>query len=142
MTPGRSLGLEPSTRKGELLTARWLDIDLSPQTWRIPDTKSNKSHLLPLPAPVITILESLPSRDKSGWVFPSDSSTGHVTNPAKAWKRIRNRAGVPDVRIHDLRRTLGSWMVAQWFNLPLVGRTLNNIQVSNTARYAHSRWTG
>jgi site-specific recombinase XerD len=44
---------------------------------------------------------------------------------------------VPDVRIHDLRHTLASKLVAQGANLPLVGRALNHSQVSTTACYAH-----
>jgi integrase len=70
-------------------------------------------------------------------VFPGDGATGHVIEPAKAWQRIRVRARVPDVRIHDLRHTLASWLVAQGFNLPLVGRALNHRQTATTARYAH-----
>jgi integrase len=70
-------------------------------------------------------------------VFPGDGASGHIVEPAKAWQRIRARAGVPDVRIHDLRHTLASWLVAQGFNLPLVGRALNHTQTATTARYAH-----
>jgi integrase len=125
------------TRRSELLAMRWADIDVTARTWRIPETKAGNTHLLPLSAPVMAILESLPSKDKSEWCFPGDGASGHLMEPAKAWQRIRNRAGVPDVRIHDLRHTLASWLVAQGFNLPLVGRALNHTQVSTTARYAH-----
>jgi integrase len=102
---------------------------------RLPETKAGRPHLLPLPA--IAILETVPSRGNGEWVFPSDSASGHIVEPAKAWQRIRKRAGVPDVRIHDLRHTLASWLVAQGFNLPLIGRALNHSQVSTTERYAH-----
>ena len=125
------------TRKTELLTMRWADIDLTARTWRIPETKAGNSHLLPLPMPAMAMLEALPSRDKSEWVFPGEGASGHIVEPAKAWQRIRARAGVPDVRIHDLRHTLASWLVAQGFNLPLVGRALNHTQTATTARYAH-----
>jgi integrase len=131
------MALMLGTRRGELLAMRWADIDLTARTWRIPETKAGNTHLLPLPGPVMAMLESLPSRDKSDWVFPGEGATGHIVEPAKAWQRVRARAGVPDVRIHDLRHTLASWLVAQGFNLPLVGRALNHTQVSTTARYAH-----
>jgi integrase len=131
------ISLMLGTRKSELMTMRWADIDLDARTWRIPETKAGNSHLLPLPNPVITILTDLPSRQQSEWVFPSDSASGHIVEPAKAWGRIRRRAGVPDVRIHDLRHTLASWLVAQGFNLPLIGRALNHTQMATTARYAH-----
>ena len=132
------LALMLGTRKSELLTMCWSDIDFNQCTWRIPETKAGNSHLLPLPSPAIAMLEALPSREQSEWVFPSlDSKAGHIVEPAKAWQRIRRRAGVPDVRIHDLRHTLASWLVAQGFNLPLIGRTLNHSQAATTARYAH-----
>jgi integrase len=126
------------TRKSELLAMRWTDVDLSARTWRIPETKVGNSHLLPLPGPAATMLETLPSRGQSEWVFPSrESKAGHIVEPAKAWQRIRKSAGVPDVRIHDLRHTLASWLVAEGFNLPLIARALNHTQVSTTNRYAH-----
>ena len=55
---------------------------------------------------------------------------------AKPWKRIRQAAKLKDVRIHDLRRTVGSWMVAAGASLPLIGKTLNHQNVSTTQVYA------
>jgi integrase len=104
---------------------------------RLPQTKAGRPHLLPLPSPVVEILESLPSRGQSEWVFPSDRTEGPCVEPGKAWQRIRERAGVPDARIHDLRHTLASWLVAQGYTLPLIGRALNHSQTSTTERYAH-----
>jgi integrase len=131
------LALMLGTRKSELLAMRWTDIDLTARTWRIPETKAGNTHLLPLPGPAMAMLDALPSRDKSEWVFPGDGASGHIVEPAKAWQRIRKRAGVADVRIHDLRHTLASWLVAQGFNLPIIGRALNHTQPATTARYAH-----
>jgi integrase len=98
-------------RKNDLLGARWADIDFEQRTWRLPTTKAGRSHLLPLPESAVDILRSLPSRGQE-FIFPGIGRTGHLAEPKKAWVRIRNRAGVPDVRIHDLRRTLGSWLAA------------------------------
>ena len=124
------------SRRSELLGTRWDDIDLKRRTWHLPMTKAGRSHLLPLPEAAISILESLPSRGESEFVFPGDGATGHLVEPKKAWIRIRERAGVPDVRIHDLRRTLGSWLAAQGYSLPLIGRALNHTNVSTTQVYA------
>lgn len=131
------LALMLGTRRSELLAARWSDIDLEQRVWRIPETKDGEPHLLPLPKPAVALLESLRSRARSEWVFPAQSASGHIVEPAKAWQRIRTRAGVPDVRIHDLRHTLASWMVGQGYNLPLIGRALNHSQITTTQRYAH-----
>jgi len=124
-------------RRGELLCARWPDVDLAARTWRLPTTKAGRPHLLPLPTPAVTILESLPSRDQADWLFPSPAAaSGHLEEPKKAWQRIRDRAQVPDVRVHDLRRTLGSWLAASGYGLPLIGRVLNHTQPATTAVYA------
>jgi len=124
-------------RRSELLSMRWTDIDFNQRAWRIPTTKAGNSHLLPLPAPAMAILESLPSRDTSEWVFSGDGRTGHIVEPGFAWKRVRERASVADVRVHDLRHTFASWLVAQGYNLPLIGRALNHASTSTSERYAH-----
>ena len=132
-----ALSLMLGTRKSELLATRWTDLEFKQRTLRIPRTKAGRPHLLPLPTPAISILESLPSRNASEWVFPSAASaTGHMVSPKPAWARIRRAAGVPDVQIHDLRRTLGSWLAASGYSLPLIGRALNHSNVSTTAIYA------
>jgi integrase len=136
------LSLMLGTRKSELLAMKWPDIDFAARTWRIPQTKSGKPHLLPLPAAAIAILESLPSRNTSEWVFPGEGKSGHLMEPSKSWQRIRRRAGVPDVRIHDLRHTLGAWLTEQGINLPLIGRALNHSQAATTMRYAHASLNG
>jgi integrase len=131
------LALVLGCRKGELCALRWADIDFEQRTLRLPATKAGRSHLLPLPAPAVAMLEALPSRGEREWVFPGNRAAGHIVEPAKAWQRIRARAAVTDVRLHDLRHTLASWLVAAGFGLPLIGRALNHSQIATTERYAH-----
>src|SRR5215472_10146220 len=138
------LSLLLGTRRGELATARWADIDFAQAVLHIPNTKSGRPHLLPLPRPAVQILEGLPSRHNSQWLFPGEKTNTSITAPSNAWQRIRRRAGlngdenVPNsaVRQHDLRRTLGSWLAASGYSLPLIGRALNHANVSTTAIYA------
>ena len=131
------LALLLGPRRQELLRARWPELDFPARSWRLPTTKAGRPHLLPLPTPAVEILESLPSRGQSEWVFPSPTArSGHLEEPKKAWQRIRERANTKDVRIHDLRRTLGSWLAASGYGLPMIGRVLNHSQPSATAVYA------
>jgi integrase len=130
------LSLLLGPRRSELLSARWEDIDFEQRTWTIPTTKAGRSHVLPLPNAAVEILAGLPSRGESGFVFPGNGATGHLIEPKKIWDKIRTSAGVPDVRVHDLRRTLGSWLAAQGYSLPLIGRALNHSNVATTAIYA------
>jgi integrase len=126
------------SRRGELLAAKWEHVDLDQRIWRIPTSKTGESRLVPLPAPAVDIIEGLPSRGASEWLFPARGATvsGHVESPGAAWRRIRARAGVPDVRVHDLRRTLGSWLAGAGYNLTLIGKALGHSSINSTAIYA------
>lgn len=132
------LSLLLGPRKSELLSARWADFDLKQGVWRIPATKSDRPHTLPLSRPAVKILEQLrhANRATSEFVFPGHGVTGHLVEPKAAWARIKRRAGLQNVRLHDLRRTLASVMVARGYGLPLIGKTLNHTNPATTAVYA------
>ena len=72
------------------------------------------------------------------WVFPSASSaSGHIAGPGRSWDDVRARAGLSDLRWHDLRRSLGSWATITGANLPVVGKMLGHGAGSSaTAVYA------
>ena len=123
-------------RKTEVLCMRWEDLDLKQATWRIPETKAGRPHLLPLPRAAVKLLAHLPRQEGSPYVFPGRRQGQHLVKLSKAWKTIRQEAKLEDVRIHDLRRTLGSWLAASGASLPLIGKALNHSQVSTTAVYA------
>lgn len=122
-------------RKGNVLSMRWQDINLYSQKWRIPDTKNGEPITIPLSSQVIEILQN---RKTGGeYVFPSAlSNKGYFQDPKKAWKRILQRAQIEDLRIHDLRRTLGSWQVATGANLSIIGKSLGHKTHEATAIYA------
>jgi integrase len=74
--------------------------------------------------------------DPSGFVFPGKGQTGHLAEPKKGWARVLHRAGLSDLRIHDLRRTLGSWQAKQGASLAIIGKSLNHKNQNTTAIYA------
>ena len=61
----------------------------------------------------------------------------HLTDLQRPWRRIRARAGLEDVRFHDLRHSFASRALALGESLPMIGRLLGHSQVATTARYAH-----
>ena len=61
----------------------------------------------------------------------------HITDLQKPWRRIRARAELEDVRIHDLRHTFASGGLLVGEGLPMIGKLLDHTQVQTTARYAH-----
>lgn len=130
------IALLTGARKAEVLGMKWADLDLRQGLWRIPDTKAGRSHTLPLPRVVIDEVLKLPRLDGNPYVFCGRWGRKNLNNVSKPWRRIRKEAGLDDVRIHDLRRTLGSWLVAAGASLPLIGKALNHTQPSTTAIYA------
>jgi integrase len=85
---------------------------------------------------VLEELQKLPRLAGNDFVFCGRWGKSHLINVSTPWKRIRHEAGLDDVRIHDLRRTLGSWMVAAGASLPLIGKTLNHSRAETTQVYA------
>lgn len=97
--PAVQLALETAMRRGELLSLRWENIDLQGRTAFLPDTKNGDSRTVPLSTAAVQVLQGLP-KHISGVVIPVKFFSLHA-----AFKRACKRAGLADVRFHDLRRT-------------------------------------
>ena len=131
------IALYTAARKSNVLAMRWEDINFHDETWRIPDTKNGEPHRVPLLKDAITILQNRQKHQNSEWVFPSSaSSSGHLEEPKKAWKRICQKADLKDLRIHDLRRTMASWMAMNGVSSYIIGKILGHKSPSSTAIYA------
>jgi integrase len=122
-------------RKMEVLSMAWADVDLNQGIWRIPETKTGEPHYVPLPEPVRELLKNIPMTHENPFIF-CGRGKNHLMNIEKSWKKICKRAELPGLRIHDLRRTTGSWLAGAGASLPLIGRVLHHTQPSTTAIYA------
>jgi len=100
-------------------------------------TKVNKAHFVALSTPATDILQNLGSRGRSDWLFPTYSKSGHLSDPHPAWIRVRDRAGVRDCTIHDLRHSFAAALVRHGFGLQVIGRALGHSRISTTQRYSH-----
>ena len=130
------LYLLTGVRKAELLKARWRDIDWHRAEWTLPETKNGKPHVVPLSRPAVQLLKSLPREDGNPYIFPGALAGRPLVNISKPWLRIRAAAGIPDVRLHDLRRTVGSMLAQDNHSLHLIGRVLNHQDTASTLVYA------
>lgn len=122
-------------RSGNVAAMRWCDLDLEAKIWRIPMTKNGKPHILPLLHEALEAIKSQHGKHPV-WVFPSNSRKGHVTSPGNSWRRLASKAGLSNARIHDLRRTMGSWQAKTGASLPIISKTLGHSNPSATAVYA------
>lgn len=130
------LSLLTGQRKGNMLAMRWDELNLNRAEWRIPKTKNGDPLTVHLPPQAVEILKLHKTKSESDWVFPGDGKTGHLQDPKKAWQRILARAEIQDLRIHDLRRTLGSWQTALGASGFIVGKSLGHKSLQATAVYA------
>jgi integrase len=126
-------------RRGNVQAMRYEQIDLAGAVWRVPTTKNGQPLNVHLTAEAVAILSRrLAESGGNPWVFPGGrkNMTGHLTEPKGAWARVLKRAGLDNLRIHDLRRTLGSWQAATGASLPVIGKTLGHKSQATTAVYA------
>ncbi len=129
-------------RKSEILTLHWHPntagsghVDFDHSCLHLMDSKTG-SKRVPLGAPALELLAQLPRIESNPFVFPGNAG-GHYADLQRVWNQIRQRAGLDDVRLHDLRHSYASTAVASGDSLYLVGKVLGHKQASTTQRYAH-----
>lgn len=123
-------------RLGEILGLRWEWIDWTRGVARLPDSKTGRKNLL-LSTPALNLLMSLPTNAAHGYALPGMRVDSHFIGIQKPWQRLRKRAGLEDVRLHDLRHAFASVAVSAGDSLYTVGAILGHRQPSTTQRYAH-----
>ena len=123
-------------RRNEMLGLAWDDLDFEAGEMRLADSKTG-ARIVPLPPAAAEVLKNLPRTAGNPWVFPGRKKGAHQVNINDAWERVRERAGLEDVRLHDLRHTYASRALALGEGLPMIGELLGHRQVNTTARYAH-----
>ncbi len=123
--------MDTGTRKSEVLTARWDDLDLGAALWRLPDTKSGRPQFVPLAPSTVAYLKDVPRVGE--WLIPGRSSDKHRENLRNSWTAVRRAANIPDVTIHDLRRTFGLH-IARKAGLHIASKLLRHSDIRVTER--------
>ena len=124
------------SRKMEILSLRrdWVDPSLG--VLLLPDSKTGKK-TIHVAEPVIEILESTPKIEGEQFVFPGKAKDSHFKGLSRVWSRIRQRAGLVDVRLHDLRHHFATVATSAGINLQAIGRMLGHADLRSTRKYAH-----
>jgi integrase len=123
-------------RLSEILTLRWEFIDPSAGVARLPDSKTGAKNLY-LPPGALAVLETVSRFASNTHVLPGDRAGAGFVGIQKPWQRVRALAGLPDLRIHDLRHAFASVAVGGGDSLFIVGKLLGHRQSATTERYAH-----
>ena len=125
-------------RRGELLAARWADIDLETGAWTKPGatTKQKTQHRVPLSEAACTLLAKMRGQADTEWLFPARGG-GHRPHVDAAWITARKAAKLNGVHLHDLRHTYASILASAGLSLPVIGALLGHSTPIMTQRYAH-----
>ena len=125
-------------RRSNVFEMRWQDIDMSAKVWKIPQTKTANNVTLALTEQAMNILYQRQKEAQSDWVFYSPTSkSGHVVDIKKSWVIILRRANVNNLRIHDLRHTLATYLIANGADAFMVKRALAHKSLQSTQIYVN-----
>jgi integrase len=123
-------------RRGNVFAMRWNEVNFDEAYWRIPDSKNGEPQFVVLTTDALKVLRRRRQSTSSVFVLAGTSATGHIVDIKHAWKRLLDHAGIEDLRVHDLRRTMGSWLLADGHSLPLIGKVLGHKDMQSTQIYA------
>jgi integrase len=123
-------------RLNEIMTLRWDHVRLGLGELRLPDSKTGPK-VVQLGQAAIEVLRNIQRLEYNPWVITGKVEGARLTDLQPFWQRVRARAGLNGVRIHDLRHTFASVAAGEGMSLPMIGKLLGHTQVQTTARYAH-----
>lgn len=123
-------------RLSEIQKLKWDYVDLNAGVLRLPDSKTG-AKLVAIGKAAIDVFKSIGKIEGNSYVITGQIKGQHLTDMQRPWRRLRKRAGLGDVRIHDLRHSFASDALQLGEDLPMIGKLLGHTQVQTTARYAH-----
>ncbi|MFW5916676.1 MAG: tyrosine-type recombinase/integrase [Bacteroidota bacterium] len=124
-------------RKREVLNAKWEDIDFDRNVWRIKITKSGKPRTVPLSQSAQKVLRQVPRIESCPYVFANPKTGKPFNSVYRSWNTARKKAGLGDVRMHDLRHSFASFLINSGRSIYEVSKLLGHSQITTTMRYAH-----
>lgn len=124
-------------RRNEVTYAKWDYVDWDKRTLLVPLSKSGKKRSIALNAPALDLLRSLPRIPDCDYIFPSAVTGRPSPSLHFPWMRIKERAELHDLRLHDLRHSFASFLVNSGVSLYVVQELLGHAHARYTQRYAH-----
>jgi integrase len=132
------LAITTGARRGELLALTWRDVDLKSGCAYVCTSKNDDRRTLPLtPAAVKELGRFRNRKDQDALVFRSRRRAGEPFAFEMVWRAARDRAGIPELRFHDLRHTCASYLAQQGASLLEIADVLGHRDLKMSRRYAH-----
>lgn len=131
--------LSTGARLNEALSAQWKHISVETKLWLVPpeNSKSKRPRQIPLTESALQVLEQLPRKESDVYVFTNRTTGKPFVNVFKPWNRLRIKAGVPYLRLHDLRHMYASYCVNSGRTIYEVSKLLGHADTRTTVRYSH-----
>ena len=123
-------------RRGEIIGLRWMDVQLDRSEIRLADSKTGP-RTISLSPPAVRVLAELSRPAGNPWVIAGQKPGTRLQHITYYWYRVREHAGLEDVRLHDLRHSFASRALALGEPLPMIAKLLGHTKIQTTARYAH-----
>ena len=123
-------------RRNEIVGLAWEDVDLAAGELRLAESKTG-ARLVPLSPAAARVLAELPRIEGNPWVIPGKYPGRHLADLNHYWERVRERADLGNVRLHDLRHSFASRALALGESLSMIGKLLGHSKIETTSRYAH-----
>jgi len=130
------LAVNTGMRRGEIFDLQWNHVDLKNRIIEVADPKNGDPRFVPINDTLMDALQQLPRRIDTPYVFPGKNG-GRLTDIKKPFLNTRKRAGLDDVRFHDLRHTFASHLVMAGVDLTTVKELLGHKSTKMTERYSH-----
>jgi integrase len=123
-------------RASEIFNLQWIDIDWEQRQITIQKTKNNTPRIVPVNQIVHKVLSKRRQNMTSMFVFPGAKGKRRTTVKT-AFKAACRRAGISNLRFHDLRHTFGTWLVNQGADIKTVQELMGHKTLKSTERYIH-----
>ena len=123
-------------RRNEIVALRWDEVNLKRKELRLRQAKSGP-RTVPLSPAAVRVLSRRPRAPDNPWVIPGGKKGEYLKYIHDPWCKVRARANLEDVRLHDLRHSFASRALVLGESLPMIGKLLGHTRVETTARYAH-----
>ena len=131
------ISLYSGQHRSSILSLRWSQVDLVNGFIYLPDTKNGEPMRVLMTNQLRELLKKINHSKNSDWVLPSvRSKSGHLEDPKRPWHELLRRAGIKNLRLHDLRRTMGSYQAISGASLYIIGKSLGHKSTSATQVYA------
>ena len=118
------------------MNLKWEHVDQALGFLRLPDSKTG-ARIVTLGAPALQLLAGVPQFEGNPYVFPGERRGHHLVGLPKVWRKARDRADLPSLRLHDLRHAYGSVAATSGAGLFIVAKLLGHADLKSTQRYVH-----